>query len=424
VGWAASRGWDAHRHERSVYRGQKQTPDWARIGDTPSPCQPEHTVPGCDRPPPPSLLARSYRLREHWPIGPIDLVMETQPGTCDMYRQRFRCCELSRDDSYAIEYWVREAVISALAGCHRRACRAIDLGANNGWMTAYMLALGAAVLSVEPQPDFAAAIAETARLNCWTNRSTVVNAFACANADDLGADLAADAECFKAKVPHGMFRPGGSPAFGVRVPGIALDDILESGGGVSGTVASGERVHLDLVKMDGDGPEVGWLARIERLLSIRGNLTIDVMIFEQLRQVPAWILRRFQTTHGYDLYRLDTDDFRRLVTPTGWDAYSPPNRIAPIGHVRGALTRDSLEEEMFGVRAMRHLWRAKRGLSEGQLNQWLAPVPNAHIRYHVMEIMLVHRRRVSLFERRSTGWKGFRESPEARSVNYTGVDLR
>ena len=74
---------------------------------------------------------------------------------------------------------------------------------------------------------------------------------------------------------------------------------------------------------------------------------------------------------------------------------------------------------MFGVRAMRHLWRAKRGLNEAQLHQWLAPVPNAHVRYHVMEIMLVHRRRVNLFELRSTGWKGFRESLEARSVNYT-----
>ena len=91
-----------------------------------------------------------------------------------------------------------------------------------------------------------------------------------------------------------------------------------------------------------------------------------------------------------------------------WDAYSPPGRIAPIGHVRGALNR--------------HLWRAKRGLNEAQLHQWLAPVPNAHVRYHVMEIMLVHRRRVNLFELRSTGWKGFRESLEARSVNYTGVD--
>ena len=39
--------------------------------------------------------------------------------------------------------------------CGRRKCRSLDLGANNGWMTAYMLQLGSHVVAVEPSVDFA-----------------------------------------------------------------------------------------------------------------------------------------------------------------------------------------------------------------------------------------------------------------------------
>lgn len=59
---------------------------------------------------------------------------------------------------------VREVVASFLVGCHaRRSCRALDLGANNGWVTSRMLALGANVTAVEPQPDFARALVESAQ---------------------------------------------------------------------------------------------------------------------------------------------------------------------------------------------------------------------------------------------------------------------
>eukprot|EP00966_Prymnesium_polylepis_P073333 1702611-Prymnesium_polylepis.2 len=50
-------------------------------------------------------------------------------------------------------------------------------------MTAHMLSLGAHVISVEPQPDLAAAVRETALLNCWTERSLVLNSFACEHAN-------------------------------------------------------------------------------------------------------------------------------------------------------------------------------------------------------------------------------------------------
>ncbi len=81
---------------------------------------------------------------------------------------------------------MREAIASLLPrSCARRPsgheCHALDLGANNGWFTSMLLQLGARVTAVEPQPDLARAARETAELNCWADRLTMVNAKACAN---------------------------------------------------------------------------------------------------------------------------------------------------------------------------------------------------------------------------------------------------
>ena len=46
-------------------------------------------------------------------------------------------------------------------------------------MSSYMLALCAHVISVEPASDLAAAVNDTVKLNCWAERSVVINAYAC-----------------------------------------------------------------------------------------------------------------------------------------------------------------------------------------------------------------------------------------------------
>jgi hypothetical protein len=160
-----------------------------------------------------ALYARSYTLQARWPFDPFHLIMETQPGTCDLYRLPTQCC-MYMGDYREPEIHVRQALASLLMHCVHRSpdnlCRSVDLGANNGWFTAMMLQLGSRVLSIEPQVDFARAIRETAALvrhavplpaaaapplpmharesrqslsllrqNCWANRSTVINARAC-----------------------------------------------------------------------------------------------------------------------------------------------------------------------------------------------------------------------------------------------------
>ena len=145
------------------------------------------------------LLSRAYVLPARWPFGTVPLVMEFRPDSCDLYSHRSICCRATTDEHHDPEAHVAAAIASFLSGCHRRQpgrpCRALDLGANNGWFTAYMLQLGALVVSIEPQPDLARAVQETVTLNCWAERATVVNARACSSsllARELASCMAAE----------------------------------------------------------------------------------------------------------------------------------------------------------------------------------------------------------------------------------------
>lgn len=114
------------------------------------------------------LRRRSYLLPAPFPFTErTRMVMEHTPSSCDFYRDRSFCV---RAGSSADEPHVLEAVASTLIGCKRESgrggCRAVDLGANNGWITLRMLALGANVTAVEPQADLSQAITESADLNC------------------------------------------------------------------------------------------------------------------------------------------------------------------------------------------------------------------------------------------------------------------
>lgn len=369
------------------------------------------------------------------------MVLESAPGRCDLFHDKRFCCRLinEREEFFHIEAHVREAIASFLAGCGAtRPCLAIDLGANVGWMSAYMLGLGAHVVSVEPQADLAAALNETVALNCWGARSKVLAGFACSP----GAS-----SCVRGrKVPYQPYRSGAGVPPTTRlpaVPGFGLDDIFFGAVGdyadPRGTSASSssspsshasspvgaesggssQRRHIDFLKLDGDGPELEWMATIEQMLSSskaagKPTLTIDAITVEHMPAHPQFnnfpgrpaltpgLLARFQQVHGYDIYRLDTDDARRLVSSEGWDLYSPNGTYARLDHVRGKLARDGLETELLMVRSMRRVFRAHRGLSRAQWETWARSVGDPHIRWHVMEILLVHRR-VKLLEPRAIG---------------------
>merc|ERR1712224_625598 len=88
---------------------------------------------------------------------------------------------------------------------------------------------------------------DTIDLNCWTGRGQVVNGFGAADPNAKG--MLPVSEGWRAGGwPKGMVLP--------NVPLVPLDQILFWQGS-----------HIDFVKMDADGPEVNWLARIDELMS-------------------------------------------------------------------------------------------------------------------------------------------------------------
>lgn len=321
------------------------------------------------------LYSRSYTLPERWPFPPIHLVMESQPGTCDMYKSSQACCAAaSRFSDVFIEARVREVIASFLTGCQRRTtsrpCLSLDLGANNGWMSAYMLSLGSHVVAVEPAPDLAMAVNDTGALNCWTARLVVVNAFACSPVP---------ARMRWCPGPKGVpatngHRLGGTPVRLAqrqpRIHGMQLKEILA----LRPPSWPGPRIdrHFDLIKMDGDGPEGIWLEYLAQQVS-KGSISIDTLTLEA-NGIRSSSMRRFQHEFGYTVLRLDfaAADPRRFITSKGWDAYSPRGTFAPLSRF-GAHERDDLEEEVFSVRAMRRVFLIKPNLTEAQWKVVLTP---------------------------------------------------
>ena len=165
-----------------------------------------------------SLRRRSYLLPAPWPYTVrTRMVMEHAPGSCDFYKDTSFCA--SRAAHPALEPHVLEALASALVGsCRavRGGCRAVDLGANNGWITLRMLALGANVTAVEPQADLAQAVHDSA------DRLSVLTGYV------ESAPLAREV-----MRPGLGYRVGGRPArlSLPDVPVLSLDAVLEQAAG-------------------------------------------------------------------------------------------------------------------------------------------------------------------------------------------------
>jgi hypothetical protein len=93
----------------------------------------------------------------------------------------------------------------------------------------------------------------------------------------------------------------------------------------------GRTPSYDLIKMDADGPEGGWLRVIAKLVSSR-RLVVGALIVEGSHLEAATMVELQQL--GYHAWRLDASDGRRFMTRSGWDAYSPSGTFAPLDRLR------------------------------------------------------------------------------------------
>ena len=248
-----------------------------------------------------------------------------------------------------------------------------------------MLALGAEVTSVEPASDFAAAIHESAVLNCFSHRHRSVNAFACEKRDH------GPRSCMRPRRAWNTFRYGGGGALDLKsrlndTSGRTIASLLAPWSPPGASAETRRRpptspTHYDLLKLDGDGPEGGWLRAIEDLLT-SARVSVMTMVVEG-NNLDASVMSRLQRLHGYDIYRLDDGgDDRRHVTPDGWDQYSERGTMESLESLRRRdvfgrtqpWARDALEVEMFSLRAMRHVWRVKSNASKSEWRVLLGPL--------------------------------------------------
>lgn len=270
-----------------------------------------------------------------------------------------------------------------------------------------MLQLGASVLSVEPQPDLARALRESIELNCWSDRGKVVNALACAppcptkrldfvNCENHGWRFG---NMFGPSQLQRRHAHSGDCAVAQGLPtsvgGVALSTTLLSHARSPDLPTKDSPAEIEFIKMDADGPEGVWLSELDTLITA-GKLRVGGLVVEGSNLDPV-VMQRFQMVHGYVFFRLDVNDGRRVVTPEGWDARSQSGTLERLDRLsvstaiekysvnkalrykastNGAslkpagdgVSRLKLEDEMWAIRNMRHVFRIRANLS---LQAWV-----------------------------------------------------
>ena len=249
--------------------------------------------------------SRSYPVPQSFIFPPFRAVLERTRGSCDHIiasqrsvdaaTRQAACSNFSAGMLGQPEPFVTQAIASFLYHCQSRSgknrCHAADFGGNLGLVTAHMVALGAEVVTVEPDRELARAISETVAANCWSaSLVTVHNKLITANPADDGS--------------MGVFRGGwrmDDPS--IRRPRSSMVNII------SIQRILGARRHWDFIKIDIDNHAVesALLVEIERRVTA-GELTLDALVIEVRRDPSrggmAAALSRFQLEHGYTIFRL------------------------------------------------------------------------------------------------------------------------
>ena len=293
-----------------------------------------------------TLLARSYPMPRRFPFGtPFNLVMETIPGSCNLYdgvqvelddgSKRSICQMFSDGVLMQPEVHSRQIISSFLGDCRMRAdtpCRAVDLGANNGWLASMMLALGVTdLVAVEPQPDLARALRDTVKLNCW-DRPTVriLNGFVTIGDEKRGEPVTVSCRGYRLGLRGGHELKNACPG-AVHVP---MADIFTHS-------------HYHFVKIDVDGLDgeiIEWLANRIR----KGTLQVDTLFVECSRCNPKTLFA-YQKELNYSAYLLDKCDERRDLDEKGVD----------IANGYRPFDLDPILEEHYGQRFLRHVFYVK-----------------------------------------------------------------
>jgi len=250
-----------------------------------------------------------------------------------------------------------------------------------------MLALGARVVAAEPAADIAAFLNESVTLNCFAEggRAVVVNAFV--DADPTASGMRPMIKSYRAGIkPKSIILP---PAKVVTADWMLLEALRQP-------EDVRAPMEFDLVKLDADGPEGAWLERIEELVS-QGLLRVKTCVVE-CNGCDGELLHKLQSVHGYHIYHLDMHVDRRFLNSKGIDIYS---------HFKPDPRLPHFVEELYGIRAMRHLYRYRQNMT---LEEWNSR-PARLVRVAAPQYLLTHE---PLVEYRKEHWYSTRKPSQER----------
>ena len=270
-----------------------------------------------------------------------------ESSKCELIGKR-DCNHVAQGKLFLPEWFVREAISSFLVPCLYRHCVAFDIGANLGFVTAYMASLGAHVTAIEPQPPMVSALRRTLENNCWQERVKVHNAFVSVHQRDIGKSRTENSSNLWSvdRDRHEMSS--------FERPYLYLPEVFINAR------------HADFIKLDIDSIEATVVHSLYKLV-VSKKFTFNTLIFEVnlasekgrgFVQV-AEAFCGFQNDLGYDIYKLNQHEHRHWFDSKGVDGYSTKSAKA--------YSDSPFVEERFSQRFMRFLLWFK---PQPEVKQW------------------------------------------------------
>lgn len=266
-------------------------------------------------------LEFAYDAPHYFPIRPFKMILGTQSKPCSYLPD---CNAFSRGELEWPESFVIEVLIGILGDCPLRQCHVLDLGGNMGYVNSYAAALGAKVISVEPQFDLASANRATIELNCWQHRVRNLDGMITLRPDQHDANTEIS----------NLWRPGMVDFKKKReTKRLYLGNI----------VTMFESTHLDFVKIDVDSIDIEILRFLIDWIR-QGKITVHSFIIEKGCHHEAFVdLQQL----GYNIFQLDHHLRARFFDAKGRDVYK--YRGAPIPYL------EAIGDEYLCRRGMRQL---------------------------------------------------------------------
>lgn len=256
------------------------------------------------------VLHRGILAPEFYPIPQFRMSMGDIGTPCRFLPD---CDAFSMGELEWPEAFVIQTLIAMLGHCPFgvRDCYVADFGGNLGYVNAYAAALGATVISIEPQQDLWAANRQTIAMNCWDHRVKNLNGMVTLDEMEHG----------QTKTISRLWRPGMVDFTKRRtVDKVWIDHMLSMS-----PTHKFDLVKIDVDSIDGDIME--WLLhRVEA-----GALEINSIIIETK---GTGKLMHLASKLGYSVYQLDHHMRLRFFDHRGADMYALRGCPAPVAPYR------------------------------------------------------------------------------------------